>query len=547
MPVTGDGKSNAPTRKGGEPGYRRGWHGGCIVRGAMIEILAAIIQPPQVGASTELPSSEAPAGFAGLLAGLLLPPGIAPSSGPGAAPTIGFAGPSTTGPGGASAVGGRSRSELPAGTGAATSVLFGGGEAGTSGIPLAAGGSGSPADAVAEPASTVPAVAAAAGGPLASLRQSWSAQDEPGVPPVPGGAPPAPSAGVPISASFPVAGEDAAAAVSGAAPPSPAGEGVEVVGPAVARTADPLRPGGGATTGAAMVTAGSAEGASGSVGVAPRAPTLGDGETASERAGVPADRAPRERAGFGGKEGSRERMEGPRDGPGGTRPIVVPGGAGAVEPRSGSAAETAPGPSPAAAAMSFPASTAKPAQPFFAADLSVGGRDPDPTPGPAVASDPAAGVAAASNRAAAEVPGPPAPPARTLPVAQLGLFVVRAATQQISHFVVRLEPASLGRVEITLRFKDDGRVAASFRAQQGDALQMLRAEAPAFARLFADHGIELAPGGFDFGMMGGDGGADREWPEAFFAAAGDEEGAMPAAGLGTPVPPAAVGLLDLTV
>ena len=142
--------------------------------------------------------------------------------------------------------------------------------------------------------------------------------------------------------------------------------------------------------------------------------------------------------------------------------------------------------------------------------------------------------------------GPTPPPVRTMPVAQLGMFVVQAAARQISHLVVRLEPASLGRVEITLRFKDDGRVAASFRAQQGDALQALRAEAPAFARLFAEQGIELAPGGLDFGMMqerdrpAGEGAS----PQPATAAAGETAPA------GTAVVPSAVarvGLLDLTV
>lgn len=142
--------------------------------------------------------------------------------------------------------------------------------------------------------------------------------------------------------------------------------------------------------------------------------------------------------------------------------------------------------------------------------------------------------------------GPTPPPVRSMPVAQLGMFVAQAAAREISHLVVRLEPAALGRVEITLRFKDDGRVAASFRAQQGDALQALRAEAPAFARLFAEQGIELAPGGLDFGMMqerdrpAGEG-AD---PQPATATAG---GTAPA-GTAVASPAAArVGLVDLTV
>ena len=136
----------------------------------------------------------------------------------------------------------------------------------------------------------------------------------------------------------------------------------------------------------------------------------------------------------------------------------------------------------------------------------------------------------------------------TAAVSRVGMYVVQAAADRLSRLVVQLEPAALGRVEITLRFKDDGRVAASFRAQQGDALQMLRAEAPNFARLFAEQGIELAAGGLDFGLMGdhdrtaGEGGRE---PRTSEPAAASEVAPVATAPVGRAV--SRTGLVDLTV
>ncbi len=547
MPVGGVGRASGAATNSAEPGDRRGWHEGCIDCDAMIETLAAIIRPPQAGASTELPSPEASAMFAGLLAGSILPQGAIPDAGAGTASTTGFGGTVAAGFGGMPTVvdeGGRPG--VPAGTVAVT--LFGDGEGEVPGVPSAGGSAGLEAGTESGSARVVPVPVAAASVPEPGLlpHRPAGVRSERPAPPTPGGTPPVPVAGVPLTASSLVtAGPMPAATPAGAAPPpttaSEAVEGAERV--AVGRDA-PLPPITDATAAVPKGTVEIAERGPLSVVSVPRSLAMGGGETPPEGRMVPTDRPATE---ADGREHSTGRAEIWRGRPLFGRPVPGPGGVvTAAEPRIADVPETPSGPPPATAGVtSVFVPPVKAVQPFFAADLFAG--DPDPIPGPAVASDPAAGVAAATNRAAAEAPPLPAPPVRTLPVAQLGLFVVRAASQQISHFVVRLEPASLGRVEITLRFKDDGRVAASFRTQQGDALQMLRAEAPAFTRLFAEHGIELAAGGLEFGMMDG-GQSDRQRSETPLAVATDADGGPVRAA--APVAPASgtvVGLLDLTV
>ncbi len=209
--------------------------------------------------------------------------------------------------------------------------------------------------------------------------------------------------------------------------------------------------------------------------------------------------------------------------------------------RAAAGAQQSPAPN-GLAALATP-SQSRPRAEGFVPDFRA-----DPVPGAALPGQPSSGTAPhPAGGGPAPAASPPSPPARSMPVAQLGLFVVRAASQRLSHLVVRLEPAALGRVEISLRFKDDGRVAASFRAQQGDALQMLRAEAPAFARLFTEHGIELAAGGLDFGLMQGETGSqhDRRFPAAALGGGPPSSTVVPEAGRASAG--LRLGLLDLTV
>ncbi len=183
---------------------------------------------------------------------------------------------------------------------------------------------------------------------------------------------------------------------------------------------------------------------------------------------------------------------------------------------------------------------------FSAADSGAA----DPTLPEAGALDPGAQqLRGSSPTSHAHTLPPRAPIMRPVPIHQLGIFLHQAAAAgRSSRLLVRLEPESLGQLEMSLRFHDDGKVSASFIAQHGDALQLLRAEAPSFARIFTQHGLELAAGGLDFGLMKGDGQAggftsDREeegaYGNRFAAPSGDGMDRLPRA--------LAVGLLDLTV
>ncbi len=553
----------AIVRRGAGPWIPELWHAGCIVGGAMIETFAATPTPQPAGTGNAGASATEPqlqALFAALLAGLATPraavsPGVpSPVTDRGPVPPGGTAAASS-GPTVATSVpladdSGEGGSVPPLATGPSASISW----------PLAEGPAAFPRAGDIDPASAVP------GPPPTFSGRADAIPPLRGIEPtLPGGtSDPLPPAAV---VSPPPADEETTGIGSRPAPPpgafDPAGELVVAGTPAgfpnTEGTAEPV--------GTVGTGRGDREGSPAAIPT----PILPDSGVGTRVARTVLAAEP-------GLPEIRDRRSGNRPSPG-SGPAAeqgTPSGTPVATWRDSTATEAgsagrerrevaaenlpvtsrfrdgvvAPPPSgPPTPSVSPVVQVATPAagRPF-PRDLPAGGFDGDPAPTPLPAVESSSGGATSTVRSASE-PVPPPPPVRSMPVAQLGLFVVRAAAQQISHFVVRLEPASLGRVEITLRFKDDGRVAASFRAQQGDALQVLRAEGPAFARLFAEHGIELAAGGLDFGMMEGDGRGNDHGPAPFepaSASTGDGDG-IPVTPAPTATSVSPVGLVDLTV
>ncbi|WP_084580095.1 flagellar hook-length control protein FliK [Sphingomonas azotifigens] len=80
----------------------------------------------------------------------------------------------------------------------------------------------------------------------------------------------------------------------------------------------------------------------------------------------------------------------------------------------------------------------------------------------------------------------------------LGVEIARKVDAGEDTLRVRLNPAELGRVEVTLAFDDKGRVQATMRAESQHTLSLLRQDAPELGRALDQAGIRNDAGSFRF-------------------------------------------------
>lgn len=80
----------------------------------------------------------------------------------------------------------------------------------------------------------------------------------------------------------------------------------------------------------------------------------------------------------------------------------------------------------------------------------------------------------------------------------LGVEIARKVDAGEDTLRVRLNPAELGRVEVTLAFDDNGRVQATMRADSQHTLDLLRQDAPDLGRALDQAGIRSDAGSFRF-------------------------------------------------
>ncbi|MFL1464094.1 flagellar hook-length control protein FliK, partial [Roseococcus sp. DSY-14] len=160
----------------------------------------------------------------------------------------------------------------------------------------------------------------------------------------------------------------------------------------------------------------------------------------------------------------------------------------------------------------------------------------------------AAPVEAAAPPRPAEAPPPvraeapaAAPPPAARQVAQTAIALSFAPGPQ-GGFTLQLEPAELGRVEITLRREGD-RHALSIAAERPETLLLLRQDRAELDRALGEAGVRL-DGAASFALTGG--GADGSGGGGGGAPGG--RGGRPAAPAEALPPPRAVrGLLDLAI
>jgi hypothetical protein len=88
-------------------------------------------------------------------------------------------------------------------------------------------------------------------------------------------------------------------------------------------------------------------------------------------------------------------------------------------------------------------------------------------------------------------------PVQILPI-EIGMQALRGATQ----FQIRLDPAELGRVEVTLEIKEDGEVKASLVVDRVETLALLKREAPHLQQAFEQAGLRQNADGLSFSLRG---------------------------------------------
>lgn len=119
---------------------------------------------------------------------------------------------------------------------------------------------------------------------------------------------------------------------------------------------------------------------------------------------------------------------------------------------------------------------------------------------------PAAAAPATAAPALTPVAGEPVLNARPGELGRgLGVEIARSVGAGEDQLRVRLNPAELGRVEVTLAFDRDGRVQATMRAESQHTLDLLRQDAPDLGRALDQAGIRTDSQSFRFESR--DGGA----------------------------------------
>ncbi len=154
------------------------------------------------------------------------------------------------------------------------------------------------------------------------------------------------------------------------------------------------------------------------------------------------------------------------------------------------------------------------AQQFAAADTRQASLPPLTTA--ATAAPAASTPIAAAHGAAAPATSEPVINARAGELGRtLGVEIARKVDAGEDTLRVRLNPAELGRVEVTLAFDDKGTVQATMRAESQHTLDLLRQDAPDLGRALEQAGIRSDAGSFRFESRDGGTGSNAGGQSAF--------------------------------
>lgn len=110
------------------------------------------------------------------------------------------------------------------------------------------------------------------------------------------------------------------------------------------------------------------------------------------------------------------------------------------------------------------------------------------------------------------------------------------ALNGVSNFQIRLDPAELGRIDVSLEIDGEGTVNAKLVVDRVETLQLLQRDARTLERAFEQAGLKPSEGGLDLSLRDSGGGDRQSGREAFeerrggaygrSSASGDETGAL---------------------
>ncbi len=98
-----------------------------------------------------------------------------------------------------------------------------------------------------------------------------------------------------------------------------------------------------------------------------------------------------------------------------------------------------------------------------------------------------------------------------LPLAsQVSAGLVKLGQDGGGEITMRLQPANLGRIDVSMKIGDDGRMTAAITADRQDTLDLLRRDSYTLEQSLADAGLKTDGGGLQFSLRGESGQGDRD-------------------------------------
>jgi hypothetical protein len=99
----------------------------------------------------------------------------------------------------------------------------------------------------------------------------------------------------------------------------------------------------------------------------------------------------------------------------------------------------------------------------------------------------------------------PAAPQVAVPLDALAVHIARKYEAGASQFEIRLHPAELGHLDISLSVAEDGRVQAVLRAERAETLDLLQRDARVLEQQLRQAGLEVGSNALSFSLSSGNG------------------------------------------
>jgi chemotaxis protein MotD len=123
---------------------------------------------------------------------------------------------------------------------------------------------------------------------------------------------------------------------------------------------------------------------------------------------------------------------------------------------------------------------------------------------------------------------PASVPAQQATLDALAQTVAAHAARQESRFEIKLNPAELGKVDVSLNIAADGTVQAHLRVERAETLDMMLRDQSHLQRALEQSGLNVGSGGLQFSLQQQGQGWERPAaPETSVAAAEDDDAAQP--------------------